>query len=286
MTRYIMDVDTIITVRDLLEIDLNWQKNRDTFSVYCMDRKSIEPKIKRLGEFGIYPKIIEISTNQKYIDIYIHMMQTINGIGKIEPPIIHNILDTIYSLAPPVPFIPPFSQNNLLNISIDRIKQLDMTIDEMYAEYNLDRLLVRIDEKELIRNPVVILLDGDDMTKTCDKKSNNNAPQKAINKIIISKDYIVNDRVLFLLDGFTGIKIQYVPGELCIGALKGSRKNLKKKRDAKKINWLLYEETINVEHDNIIFAVHNRNYQYIEIFNKIYRIKNNTATYLIDAMND
>lgn len=281
MTRYILNGDTIIDARILLEINLNWQKNQDTFAIYCTDRKSIEQPIKQLEEFGIFPKIIEICANQKYIDIYIDMIRTMRGSDPNEI-MIHYILDTIHRLTEPVLFMPSPSTYNLLNISADRIKQMNMTIDDLTAEYNLDPLLVRIDEGELIRNPVVIILNDRDMNHTHDLKCTDLSQTN--NRIVISKDHLVNDRVLFSLNGLTDIKIEYISGDPCGAFLRGTRKNLKKKRSARKINWMVFEETFNVEHNNTIFAVHNRNFLYVQIFHKIYRIKDNIATYLFDAV--
>jgi len=281
MTRYIMSDDTFIDAKTLLEINLNWQKNKDTFAIYCRDRKSIEHPIKQLEEFGISPKIIEICANQKYIDIYIAMMRTMRGDDTTDPMIPYHILDTIHRLAEPIPFIPVPSTHNLLNMSADSIGQMNMTIGELNAEYNLDPLLVRIDARDLIRNPVVILLDDLDLTKTPDLKRT--SPSQSIDRIVISGDHLVNDRVLFSLDGLTDIKVQYISEDPSRGLLRGLQKNLKKKRGSRTIKWMSAKETFNIQHDNTIFAVHNLNLLYFEIFHKIYRIKNNIATYLFDV---
>jgi len=274
MTRYIIESDINLHVKELLEIYLNWKKNQDTFSIYCEDRKLIESTIQLLKDFGIFPRIIEINKNQQYIDIYIHLMQITQAIESIEPMLIYYILDRIYRLKPAINFIPVSATYHLLDRSIEWVKEMNMTIAELYDEYNLDSLLVRIDERDVIVDPIVISLDN---------KYKNTDMQK-ISKILISKNNLINGRALFILDGLSGIKIQYSPNEPYGELLNASWKKFKKKKTYRSIDWIASDDVIIIQDDLIRFAIPNKNQRYVEVFRKIYRIKNNKVYYLFDAV--
>lgn len=274
MTRRIIESDTKLCVRELLEIDLNWKESQDTFSIYCEDRKSIETTIQQLKDFGIFPRIIEIHKNRQYIDIYIHKMQTVDGMSGIEPGTTYLILDTIYRLKPMQVFVPIPSTYNLLDMPIERIREMKMTITELYDEYNLDSLLVRIDESDVMINPVVVSID----------KEHENSKIYKISNIVISNNNFIDNRSLFLLNGLSGIKIQYPSPDPQEKFLYASWKKIKKKKSHRQISWIALDDAIIIENDSNKFALPNKNYMYIEVFHKIYRIKNNTAIYLFDTI--